>query len=186
MDPSGPSEKAPAATYSPTSNACSTIGSGGLNCRVRDGNGCDPTDKATGKRAGGRTGRPDRPPYVMTGKEEEHRGDRGVRRTGPRRRREEEMTKPHGRLVPVSLARCRAYTPGLLTSWSLTDLEGACAPGDLVLRWVSRLDAFSGYPIRPWLPSDATGVTTGAPEGRPSRSSRTKDRSSQVSYAHSR
>ena len=77
MDPSGPSEKAPAATYSPTSNACSTIGSGGLNCRVRDGNGCDPTDKATGKRAGGGTGRPDRPPYVKTGKEEEHRGDRG-------------------------------------------------------------------------------------------------------------
>jgi hypothetical protein len=26
---------------------CSTIGSGGLNFRVRDGNGCDPTDIAT-------------------------------------------------------------------------------------------------------------------------------------------
>src|SRR6266540_3929209 len=28
---------------------CSTIGSGGLNFRVRDGNGCDPTDIATAK-----------------------------------------------------------------------------------------------------------------------------------------
>ena len=58
--------------------------------------------------------------------------------------------------------------------------------GDLVLRWVSRLDAFSGYPVRTWLPSCATGVTTGAPEVRPSRSSRTRDRSSQVSDTHGR
>src|SRR3954462_5707066 len=38
----------PAATYSPTRKPCSTIGSGGLNFRVRDGNGWDPSDKATG------------------------------------------------------------------------------------------------------------------------------------------
>src|SRR5437660_8294724 len=41
-------EKIPAATYSPTRKACSTIGSGGLNFRVRDGNGWDPSDVATG------------------------------------------------------------------------------------------------------------------------------------------
>ena len=41
--------KIPAATYSPTRKPCSTIGSGGLNCRVRDGNGWSPSDKATGK-----------------------------------------------------------------------------------------------------------------------------------------
>ncbi len=58
--------------------------------------------------------------------------------------------------------------------------------GGLVLREVSRLDAFSGYPVRTWLPSDATGVTTGAPEVRPSRSSRTRDGSSQASYTHGR
>jgi hypothetical protein len=58
--------------------------------------------------------------------------------------------------------------------------------GDLVLRLVSRLDAFSGYPFRTWLPGDATGVTTGAPEVRPSRSSRTRERSSQVSNTHGR
>src|SRR6185369_9524230 len=42
-------KKIPAATYSPTRKPCSTIGSGGLNCRVRDGNGWSPSDVATGK-----------------------------------------------------------------------------------------------------------------------------------------
>ena len=58
--------------------------------------------------------------------------------------------------------------------------------GDLVLRLVSRLDAFSGYPFRTWLLGDAAGATTDAPEVRPSRSSRTRDRSSQVSNTHGR
>jgi hypothetical protein len=58
--------------------------------------------------------------------------------------------------------------------------------GDLVLRLVSRLDAFSGYPFRTWLPGCAAGATTGAPEVRPSRSSRTRERSSQVSNTHGR
>ena len=57
---------------------------------------------------------------------------------------------------------------------------------DLVLRRVSRLDAFSGYPIRTWLPGGAAGATTGPPEVRPPRSSRTKGRSSQNSYSHGR
>lgn len=51
--------------------------------------------------------------------------------------------KPIGRLVPVSSARYRACTPGLSTWSSSTALKG-----DLVSRWVSRLDAFSGYPVR--------------------------------------
>ena len=51
--------------------------------------------------------------------------------------------KPIERLVPVSFTRCRASTPGLSTWWSTTALEG-----ELVLRWASRLDAFSGYPFR--------------------------------------
>jgi hypothetical protein len=32
-----------------TLGACSTIGAEGLNCRVRNGNGCDPLARATGK-----------------------------------------------------------------------------------------------------------------------------------------
>ena len=58
--------------------------------------------------------------------------------------------------------------------------------GYLILRWASRLDAFSVYPFRTWLPSRAIGMTTGAPLVRPSRSSRTKDSSSQISCAHDR
>jgi len=60
-------------------------------------------------------------------------------------------------------------------------LEGM---GGLILRWASRLDAFSGYPIQAWLSSDALGRTTATPEACSSRSSRTRDDSSQTSNAH--
>ena len=55
--------------------------------------------------------------------------------------------------------------------------------GDLILRGASRLDAFSVYPFPSWLPGRAIGMTTGPPADGPSRSSRTKDSSSQISYA---
>ena len=58
--------------------------------------------------------------------------------------------------------------------------------GYLILRPVSRLDAFSVYPIRSSLPSCAIGMTTDAPEVRPFRSSRTRDSSFQISCAHDR
>ena len=58
--------------------------------------------------------------------------------------------------------------------------------GYLILRMASRLDAFSAYPEGSWLPSYATGVTTGVPLLRPSRSSRTRDGSFQTSCAHDR
>ena len=54
---------------------------------------------------------------------------------------------------------------------------------DLILRGASRLDAFSVYPVRAWLPCHGVGTPTGTPAARPSRSSRTKDSSSQISYA---
>ena len=54
-----------------------------------------------------------------------------------------EGLKPIEQLVPVSCMRCRTSTPGLSTWWSSTVLKG-----ELVSRWVSRLDAFSGYPVR--------------------------------------
>ena len=50
--------------------------------------------------------------------------------------------KPNERLVPVSCTHCCASTPGLSTWSSSTALQG-----ELVLRLVSRLDAFSGYPF---------------------------------------
>ena len=51
--------------------------------------------------------------------------------------------KPIKRLVPVSCTDRSASTPGLSTWWSTTAFKG-----ELILRWVSRLDAFSGYPVR--------------------------------------
>ena len=58
--------------------------------------------------------------------------------------------------------------------------------GDLILGPVSRLDAFSVYPLRTWLSSRATGATTGTPAVRPPRSSRTKGRTPQISCARGR
>src|SRR5229473_2108841 len=58
--------------------------------------------------------------------------------------------------------------------------------GDLILRRASCLDAFSNYLFRTWLPGDAPGGTARTQEVRPSRSSRTRDSSSQVSCAHTR
>ena len=53
--------------------------------------------------------------------------------------------------------------------------------GILILERASRLDAFSGYPFRTQPTGGATGVTTGVPEVRPPRSSRTMGRSPQYS-----
>ena len=55
--------------------------------------------------------------------------------------------------------------------------------GYLISGWASRLDAFSVYPFRTWLPGYAIGMTAGAPAVRPARSSRTKASSPQISYA---
>ena len=78
-------------------------------------------------------------------------------------------------LTPLTYLPCRLQ--GVLL---------ACAMGYLILRGASRLDAFSVYPFRTWLPGYAMDMTTGAPAVRPSRSSRTKDSSSQISYARAR
>ena len=55
----------------------------------------------------------------------------------------ERVIKPIEQLVPVSYTHCCASTSGLSTWWSSTALGR-----DLVSRGVSRLDAFSGYPVR--------------------------------------
>ena len=58
------------------------------------------------------------------------------------------------------------------------------AVGDLISGGASRLDAFSVYPFRTWLPCYALGRTAGTPAVRPARSSRTKASSLQISCAH--
>ena len=56
---------------------------------------------------------------------------------------------------------------------------------NLILGWASCLYAFSAYPFQTQLPSNAFDKTTGRPEVCPLRSSRTRSRFLQISYAHS-
>ena len=58
------------------------------------------------------------------------------------------VVKPLGRLVPVSSTPHGASTSGLSTWSSPRGLQGASAPGGLIFRRVSRLDAFSASPCR--------------------------------------
>ena len=88
------------------------------------------------------------------------------------------------RLVTVSSMCCHTSTSALSTSSSSRGLT-SLRMGYLILRGASRLDAFSVHPFRTWLPGRRLGSLTDAPAARPSRSSRTKDSSSQISYAHS-
>ena len=77
-------------------------------------------------------------------------------------------------------------TPPTYQPHSLRGVLLAYAMGNLILGWTSRLDAFSVYYIRTRLPGYAPGGTTDAPEVRPTRSSRTKDSSLQISCARDR
>ncbi len=71
---------------------CSTIGAGGLNFRVRDGNGCDPSARAT---------------------ENSRCQTRQRRRASKISDRVNFMVKPHDRLVLVSFTCHRASTSSL-------------------------------------------------------------------------
>ena len=173
----------------------STIGAGGLSFRVRYGSGRFPA--RCGRRDGGGVvvrgrGRP--PLWGVGGLVLGCVVDAGglVRRP-PRRARALVRVcvcvwvcgscRPisTGRLSPLPGLHLRPIDPVVHWGPSTTPLGGLC--GDLVLEVVSRLDAFSGYPSRTWPTSGAPGGTTGTPEVRPSRSSRTRDRPSQVSCA---
>ena len=87
------------------------------------------------------------------------------------------------RLVTVSSMCCHTSTSALSTSSSSRGFT-SLRMGYLILRGASRLDAFSVYPCQTWLPGHELSSSTGTPEVSPSRSSRTKDSSSQISYAH--
>ncbi len=141
----------------PPSSPGSIIGAGGLNFRVRNGSGCFPSAMATGR------------PFSL-GK---HPAMKPLR-SSPR---------------PISTPRLKVLPPFHLGPINRVIFPGSYLVdpvGYLILGWASRLDAFSAYPIRTQLPSDAPGRTTGTLEVRPSRSSRTRDSSPQVSCARDR
>jgi hypothetical protein len=88
---------------------------------------------------------------------------------------------------PISTGRLNALPRLHLRPINLVVCEGPYLVdpvGDLILGRASHLDAFSAYPCRTWLTSRAAGATTGTPEVRPPRSSRTRGSSPQISYAH--
>ena len=160
----------------------STIGAGAFHGRVRDGIGCGRSARITRPTKGGDQSKSGLGPIPQSMR---HPLRTQVAQRALGRKVGWALTmkaiKSIERLVLVSFVHCCTSTPSLSTWWSSTALKG-----ELVLRWVSRLDAFSGYPFRTWLPCYAAGATTGPLEVRPSRSSRTRDRSSQFSYTYGR
>ena len=116
---------------------CSTIGAKGFHVRVRDGIGWDTlaiTTRSSKRILGNRL-------RVKSGVDRasifvcEKPLGLSVRMDG--------TFKSIEQLVPVSYTHYCASTPGLSTGWSSTALKGY-----LVLMGASRLDAFSGYPVR--------------------------------------
>src|SRR5438874_13180222 len=108
-----------------------------------------------------------------------------MQRTPSKLHSDEASSKSRPRAIstgPLNTLLCLHVSPiDVVVSHGPYSLEGM---GSLISRWASRLDAFSGYPIRTWLTSSAVGTTTDTPEVRSSRSSRTGDDSSQASSAH--
>ena len=86
---------------------------------------------------------------------------------------------------PISDSQLRALLHFHLCPIYLVVFKGSYffRMGYLILRGASRLDAFSVYPCQTQLLGHAVDTTTDTPEVRPSRSSRTKDSSSQISCA---
>ncbi len=131
----------------------STIGAEGLNGRVRNGIGCDSLAITTRSCKHGRCRLARRAPlwrfpcasaYLRKSCRaglEKSEACRCARR--PPAQTCEYAIKPIEQLVPVSCMRCRTSTSGLSTWWSSTALGG-----EPILRGASRLDAFSGYPVR--------------------------------------
>ncbi len=159
----------------PPSLPGSTIGAGGLNFRVRDGTGCFPSAVATETvlledptrkpRDNAEDASLEQSPKNCDSEREQKSSPRPIS-TG------QLHTLPCFHFRPINLVVCQGPYP-------------VDPVRDLISRPASHLDAFSAYPSRTWPTSHAAGATTGTPEVRPPRSSRTRGSSSQISYAHS-
>ncbi len=106
----------------------STIGAEGLNGSVRKGKRCFPLAIATGNRSR-------RPP-------------RGPSKLHSANARISNIRQALDPLVPVSYECYHSSRSGLSTWWSTRGLTPSMGMGELISRPASRLDAFSGYPIR--------------------------------------
>jgi hypothetical protein len=147
----------------PGACAPSTIGAGGLNFSVRNGKRCTPAAMTAQI-------------VEVAGSTRAHPQNSIAASTCSKSRPRAISTGPLNALL-------RLHVPpiNVVVYHGPYSLEGM---GGLISRWASRLDAFSGYPIQAWLISSALGRTTDTPEACSSRSSRTRDDSSQTSNAH--
>ncbi len=158
------------------------IAAGGLNGRVRDGDGCHTPANGTNQREGSR------PWESGTGFREPgrdlRRGFPGPPGPAPR----------GGGLRAGGAQASRPIRSGMLNASRRLDIRpvkrvvfprpsGTCVQGRLISGGAWRLDAFSAYPFATWLPGGADGSTTGTPEVARPRSSRTRGRSRQPSCA---
>ena len=157
------------------------IAAGGLNGRVRDGNGCLTPPMARTKMVANRHGSGsfhrlsgtfarawdlDRPPEASC-----LQGGSGGRRP--------DLTADQKRYVERLAALAHPPCQTGVLPVAFRDLR----PGRLISGGAWRLDAFSAYPFATWLPGGADGSTTGTPEVARPRSSRTRGRSRQPSCA---
>ncbi len=151
----------------PGTHVPSTIGAGGLNFCVRDGNRCDSSAMATRSCC-----------QVMSG---EPKGSAATQRLHSEH--EQVCTDPSPR--PISTGQLNVL---LRLHFRPINVVFCHRPyqvnpvGRFILDEASRLDAFSGYPVRRSPTSRALGRTTGTRELRPSRSSRTRDSFPQSTY----
>ena len=142
----------------------STIGAGGLNFRVRNGNGCDPSAMAT---------------EICC----QERSRRAAQLLGNSIASTNFIVDPSPR--PISTGRLNTLLCVHLRPINVMVCHGPYLVdpvGNLILERASYLDAFSTYPFRRSLTSSALGRTTGTRELRPSRSSRTRDSLSQIAF----
>ena len=117
----------PAATCSPTDSLRSTIGAGGLDCRVRHGTGYDTSAMTT-----------ENPIHIPDGFQQLHSSERISEKERKRPRR-----ISTGQLNPSQGLHLRPIYPVVSgTPYFLYET------GYLILKSASRLDAFSGYPVR--------------------------------------
>ena len=162
----------------PGTHVPSTIGAGGLNFRVRNGNGCGPVAIATEKIC-------NLTPWskftINFQKLKSSMSPPQQTRTSEANIDDNPSPRPistgqlnallHVHFRPINVVFCHGPYP-------------VNPVGYLILKLASHLDAFSGYPFRRSLTSHAPGGTTGTRELRPSRSSRTRDRSPQIPFGY--
>ena len=131
----------PAPAYSPTNTLRSTIGDEVLNCQVRHGAGCVHLSMSTGNFL-----QPLRLCCLIVYSVVRYKAFALAVRKGFMRLR----------LRRISIGRLKGrypLTPPTYLSGRLPDALSTFVMRYLISRPASRLDAFSGYPIRTWLPS---------------------------------